>query len=118
MSLHCGRTYGHQRLTRENNRTLRHRPDITCKFKGTQIIKKLLTEAALLAQVGNIVLIKVQIVDVLNHLLKACGNGIAAVIGVGAIKHVKVRDGVAHTLFKVAVCHRHFIIVKQHREIT
>lgn len=59
-------------------RPLRHGVNIAGEAEGAQIFQKFLTENALAAQVRNVLLVKVQILDVFDELLEARRDGEAA----------------------------------------
>ena len=54
LCLHHRSSDGHDRLMREDRRSLRHRPDITLELKITQIRKKIFTENIFAAQICDV----------------------------------------------------------------
>ena len=74
-------------------------------------------KAALGAQVVNILLVEAQLLNVLHHLGQAGRDGKAALVGDGAVKHIKVADAVLQAGLKIAVGHGQLIEVAQHGQI-
>ena len=106
-----------QRFIGEYRRSLGHRPDVPGKAEGPQIVQEILFKKALCPQVGNILFVKMQILDILDQLLQAGSNGIAAAIGNPAEKDVKIGNALLHPLTEIAVGHGHLVEVEQHRQI-
>ena len=106
-----------ERLTRENDGSLGNCPHITREAEGAEIIEKFLREAVFGAEIGDIVLVKVQIVHVFDDLLEACRDGVAALIGILAEKYVEINDLILHARAEIAVAHRQLVKIKQHGEI-
>ncbi len=69
-------------------------PDIAGKFEVLQKGQKLLAEAALGPQVGHVLLIEAQLLNVLHHLGQPRRDGKATLVGNGAVEHVEVADAV------------------------
>lgn len=107
-------THGHQGLAGEYYSSLGNSPDITGEFEAAQVVKELFAKAIFVAQVLDILLVKVQVVDVLHNLLKSRHNGVAPVVGVGSVKHVEICDLVLKTASKVTVAHGQFVKITQH----
>ena len=76
-----------------------------------------LVKEVLGAQVGDIVLVEVEVLDVLHDLLKACHHGVSAAVGVLAVEDVKVDDLIAEACLEVAVGHGQLVEVHQHGQI-
>ncbi len=81
LGLDGGGADGENGLPGEDGRALRHRPDVAGKAEVAQIVQKLLAEAALAAQIGDVLLVKVQLLDIVDDLLQAGGDGKAAPVG-------------------------------------
>ena len=60
----------------------------------------------------------VKIFEVGDQLLDTGHDGIAAAVRNAAEEHIKVCAAVAHTLFKIAICHRELVEVGQHGKIS
>ena len=57
------------------------------KRKFSQIVQEALVKDAAAAEIGEVVLSKMQIADILDHLLQTCRNGKAA-----AVRHIAEED--------------------------
>ena len=108
---------GDQGLPGEHRRPFRHCPHVAGKLKTAQIVQKILLEQVLAPEIGDVVLIEVQVLDVLRQLFQPRGDGEAAPVGHAAEKHVEVSDAVLHPLAEIAVGHGHLIKVKQHGQV-
>ena len=106
--------HDHQRFTGKHHGALGNCPDVAGKAKILQKSQKLFGKASLGTKEGNIVLVKVKRFDILHHLLQSRRNGKAAVIGIVAVKNVKIDDLVLHTVFKIAVAHGQLVKVAEH----
>ena len=106
-----------QWLTREHGRALRHGPDIAGEAEVFQIVEKCLAEQLPAAQIGNVLVGEVQVLDVVDDLLETGGDGVAAVIRYAAEEHVKVADALAQSGLEVPVAHGELIEVAQHGQI-
>ena len=107
----------HHRLTGEDGRALRDRPDITGKLEVAQILQELLVKQVLSPQVLDIVLIKVEVLDVIDQLLQACGNGKAAAVGHIAEENIEIGNSILVTSLKITVAHGQLIEIAEHGHI-
>ena len=117
LGLDCGRAHGEHRLHREDGRPLGHGPDIARETEVFQIVEKALPENAAPAEVGDVLLVKVQVLHIVHDLLQPRCDGVAAIVGHAAEKHVKITDAILHVVGKVAVAHGQFIEIAQHGQI-
>ena len=117
LRLYSGSSDYHQRLTGEYHRTLGNSPDVAFEFEILQIIKKFLAEATFAAEKFNILVGKLQLVDIFHHLLKTCGDSETSVIGIVAVENVKIYYSVADTRLEVSVAHSQLVIVAEHSQI-
>ena len=108
----------HKRLAGKNYRSLGDSPDVSAELKGAQIFKELLREASSAAKILYIALVKVQILDVLDYLLKSRNYRVAAVVGIVAIENVKVNYLVLHSVCEISVAHSKLVIIAKHRKIS
>ena len=108
---------GDDRLHREDGRALWYRPDIACEFEITQIVKEALAEDPARAQVGDVLLVKVQLLNIVDYLLQPRSNSVAAAVGNVAVENVEVADAVLHTVGKVAVAHSQLVEIAEHGQI-
>ena len=83
-------------------------------MKIPEIIQEFLTENVLALKERNVVLVKMQLLDVLHHLFQPCRNGKAAAIRNVPEKHVKVSDFLLEALLQIAVAHGQLIKVAEH----
>ena len=105
------------RLMREDWRALGHRVDIPGEAEGPQVVQKRLVKHAAAPEIGKIRLGKVQVVDIVDHLLQARRDGKAALIRAAAEKDVKIGDGIGHAVDKIAVAHGQLIKIAEHGQI-
>ena len=104
----------YERLARKYRRTLGYGPYVAFKLKIAQIIEEGLREALAAAKICNILLGKMQVVEVFNQLFHACHDGISAAVRYTAEEHIEVCAAVADTLFEVSVRHRKLVKVSEH----
>ena len=71
----------------------------------------------MISQEINILSAEVQILDVIDDLLQASGDGKTAAIGAATIKQIEISDAILVTLFKVTVCHGQFVEVHEHGHV-
>ena len=107
----------HQRLLGEHRRTLRNGVDIAGEAEVPQIVQKLLAEQVSPAEIGDVLLGEVQVLDVVDQLLQTCRDGEAAAIGHLAEKHVEIGDALLAAGLKVAVAHGQLIEVTEHGHV-
>ena len=108
---------GHDRLAREDRRALGHRPDIARKAEIAQIAEEILAENAAAAKIGNVVLVKMELLDIPHRLLQTGRNGEAAVVRHRPEKHVKVGDPILIAALEITVSHRQLIKIAEHGQI-
>ena len=107
----------HQRLLGEHGRTLRNGVDIAGEVEVPQIVQKLLAEQVSPAEIGDVLLGEVQVLDVVDQLLQTCRDGEAAAIGHLAEEHVEIGDALLAAGLKVAVAHGQLIEVTEHGHV-
>ena len=117
LGLRGGGPDGDQRLAGEHRRPLRHGPHVAGKAKAPQVIQEVLLEEVFAPQVGDVVLVKMEVPDILHELLQPRGDGEAAAVGHLAEKHVEIGDLILHPLAEVPVGHGHLIEVKEHGQV-
>jgi hypothetical protein len=117
LRLDGGRADGHDRLAREDRRALGHGPDVAHKMKMAQIVEEALAELVFGAQIGDIVIRKMQVLQILHRLLQPRRNGEAAVVRHVAEKDVEIDDAVLQSALIIPVAHRELVKVAEHREI-
>ena len=82
-----------------------------------QIVQEFLAEQVSPAEIGDILLGEVQVLDVVDQLLQTCRDGEAAAIGHLAEKHVEIGDALLAAGLKVAVAHGQLIEVTEHGHV-
>ena len=117
LGLNGGGPDGENGLVGEHRGALGDGPDVTGEFEAPQKGQKFLAEAVLCAQIVDILLVEAQLLNVLHHLGQAGRDGKAALVGDGAVKHIKVADAVLQAGLKIAVGHGQLIEVAQHGQI-
>ena len=114
LSLDRGRSDRHDRLTREDRRSLGNGIYITCKPEGGKVIKKSLGEQIFLTEKGYIVRGEFKRFYILYDLLESCGYGKSATVGNLAKENVKISYLVSLPKLKIAVSHSKLVkITKQ-----
>ena len=108
---------GDQWLAGEYRRTFRHCPNVTLELKMSEIVEECFGKAAASAQVFDIFFSKMQVFEIVDQLLNASHDGIAATIRDATEKHVKICAAIRDSFFKIAMCHGKFIKVGQHGQI-
>ena len=117
LGLDGGGPDGEDGLVGEDRGALGDGPDVAGELEVLQKGQKLLAEAALGAQVVDVLLVKAQLLDVLHHLGQARCNGKAPLVRDGAVEHVEVADAVLQAGLKVAIGHGQLVEVAQHGQI-
>ena len=117
LRLDRGGAHRNERLAREHRRALRHGPDVAGEAEVFQIVQKCLAEQLPAAQIGNVLVGEVQVLDVVDDLLETGGDGIAAVVRHAAEEHIKIRDAVLHAVLKITVAHRQLIEIAEHGHV-
>ena len=109
---------GHERLARKYRGALGHGPDVALELEAAQVIEKRLGETAAAAEVRDVLLGEAQIFEVRDQLLHAGHDGVAAAVRNSTEEHIKIRPAVAHSFFKISICHRELVKVRQHGKIS
>ena len=117
LRLNGGCAHRDERLTREHGRALRHGPDVAGEAEVFQVVQKCLAEQLPAAQIGNVLVGEVQVLDVVDDLLETGGDGVAAVVRHAAEEHIKIRDAVLHAVLKITVAHRQLIEIAEHGHV-
>ena len=117
LGLDRGGPDGQDRLLGEHGRPLRHGEDVAGELKVGQIVQKSLVEHVPAAQVLDVLRVKVQVLDILDHLLQPRRDGVAALVRHVAEEQIKVRDPVLIPGLKVPVAHGELIEIAQHGHV-
>ena len=117
LRLDGGRAHRDERLAREHGRALRHGPDVAGEAEVFQIVQKCLAEQLPAAQIGNVLVGEVQVLNVIDDLLETGGDGVAAVVGHAAEEYIEVGDAILHVVVEIAVAHRQLIKIAEHGHV-
>ena len=109
--------HGEDGLPREDGGALRHGPDVAGETELAQIVQEGLGKAALGAEVGDVLLVKAQLLDILDDLGQPRRYSKASLVRDRAEEHVKVADALAQSGLEVPVAHGELIEVAQHGQI-
>ena len=113
LGLHDRRNDLDERLAREDQRSLRDRPDVAGELELREIVEEVFIEDAESGQVIDILLGKVQFLDVFDELLQARHDGVAAAERIDAEERVEDDRLVLVLVLEVALHHREFIKICQ-----
>ena len=97
----------------ENGGPLRHRPDVPGEPEGFQILQKFGAETIFAPQVGDVLLVKAQLFDIVDDLLQPRRNGEAAPVGDVAEENVKIADLLVHSRLKISVAHGELVEIAE-----
>ena len=111
------RAHGDHRLARENRGSFRNCPDVPVKTEILQGLQEFLVKHPASAQIRDIVLGKMQVLDIVNNLLQTGGNRITAFIRHAAEENVKIRDPILISRFPVTVPHGQFVKIAEHGQV-
>ena len=109
---------GQDRLVREHDGAFLHGPDVAGELEVCQIIQEALIEAALAAEILDVLLGKFQVIQVVDDLLQTGKNGEAAAVRNAAEEHIEHRHLVLQAVDEVAVGHGELIVVGEHGQIS
>ena len=84
-------------------------------MEGFQVFQKISVKDTQRCQIGNIFFCKMKVFNVVDDLLQTCGNGIAAVTGIAAVKCIENNSFVAVLVVKIALHHSKLIKVCEKR---
>ena len=114
LGLDGGGPDGEDGLPGEDGGALGHGPDVAGKAEVLQILQEFRGEAPLAPEVFDVLLVKAEVLDVVDDLGKPGGDGEAAPVGDAAEEHVKVAHPVLQAGLEVAVAHGQLVEVEQH----
>ena len=107
----------HQGLLGEHRGPLRHGINVAGKPEISQIFQEFLAEQVPPPKIRNVLLGEVQVLDVVDQLLQARGNGKAALVRHPAEEHVKIRDLILEAVLEIPVAHGQLIKVAEHGHV-
>ena len=105
---------GHDGLPGEHRRALGHGPDVPGEAEVPQPVQKFRGKDPLGPEIGQVVLVKAQVADILHCLLQPGGDDKAAPVGHVPVKNVEIADVVPFVALEVAVGHGQLVKVEQH----
>ena len=117
LRLHHRAPDDHHGFVGKDRCALGYRPYIAFKMEVRQIVQELLAEDSPAPQVGNVLLIELQILHVVDELLQARKDGKAAIVRNFPEKHIKHRNGVLPPALEITIRHGELIKVNEHRQI-
>ena len=117
LRLNCRRAHRHDRLARKHRSSLGNSPDVALEFEVFEVVQKFLGEHISAAQIFYVLGLEMQVLNVVNDLLKTCADGKAAHVGILAVKHIKIGDFILHVVVEISVAHRQLVIIAQHGQI-
>ena len=98
----------------EHGCSFRNRPDVSGKTEISQILQEFLTEEVSAPEIVNILLRKMQILNVLDDLLQTGSNGKTTAIGTAPEKQIKISNAVCIARGKIALTHGQLIKIAEH----
>ena len=116
LGFHQRSDYLDQRFPRKDNRSFGNGIDIACKMEAAEIFQKIILKEMEAAQIINIIRIKMQIPDIVYHLLQSGTDRIAAVAGIDPVKSVENHDLIGG-VFVVALHHGKLVEVSHQSNI-
>ena len=118
LCLHERTPYAYDRFSREYGATFPDRPDIAGKFKMPEIVKECFAESIQAAKVIQIFFAETKVLQIMNQLLNAGHDGVAAAIRNVTEKEVKVGSRLLKSPAEITIGHGQFVKIRQHRDIT
>ena len=118
LSLRRFGAHGDKRLAGEYDSSLGNSPHITLKAEVLEILKEFFVEYSLGAEIFNVLGIEMQVVDIIYDLFKSGGYGISGVVGIVAVKYVKIDVCVAQAAFFIAVRHGQLVKITKHCKVS
>jgi len=90
LRLNRGRADGQQRFAGEHGRAFRDGVNVAVELEILEVIEEALIEDPLAAQISNIIIGEMQLLDVLDNLLQPRGNRETAAVRHVAEEHVEI----------------------------
>ena len=113
LGLHDGGDDLHQGFPGEYDGALGDRVDIAGKAELMEIVQKVFLKHVQAAQIFDLVVGKMQVLNVLDHLFQPGADSEAVAVGIGAVKHIKDHRLVGVFFFKIPLHHGQLIQVGQ-----
>ena len=116
LGFHNRRDYLHQRLPRKYDGSLRNRIDIAGEMEIAQVFQKVLVEELQTSQIFDVVLVKGQILNIIDDLVKARRDGKAVAGGIFPVKGVENNSFIG-VIFEIALHHGELIKIGQQSQV-
>ena len=117
LRLDRGRAHDDHRLFREDGRALGHGVNVAAEVEVCKIVEEFLAEDTSPAQVVDVLLVEVQILDIVDQLVKTGGNGVPASVRHRAEINVEIGNAILEPCFQVTVAHGQLVKVAEHGHI-
>ena len=117
LCLHDGSSDLDERLSREDYSTLGDSPYVTGKFKVPEVLNELIIEVIVGLEELKIIFREFQVRKIIDDLLNACHDCIAAVLRNIPEECVEINDRIAAAVIKITVCHGKLIEVREHAHV-
>ena len=82
-----------------------------------KIVQKLLAENTAGTEICDILLVKVQILDIVDQLVETGGDGVTAAVRHGAEVNVEIGNAILEPGFQVTIAHGQLVKVTEHGHI-
>src|SRR5699024_11053903 len=105
-------------LSGEDDRSFRNGVNISRKTEGFQIHQKILSKKSDGTQIVDILLVKMEVFHVVDHLLQTGGDGKTVSVGIGAEERVEDHGLVGIFSMKIALHHGKLIQIRQQGEVS
>ena len=105
------------RLPGEDGSTLWDGPDVTREFEIAEIVQEPLGKQILAPEIFNVLLRKMQILNIGDDPLQTCADGVTAMVRNIAEKDIEIGDPILQPRFQITISHGQFVKVAEHRHI-
>ena len=117
LRLDRGRAHDDHRLFREDGRALGHGVNVAAEVEVCKIVEEFLAEDTSPAQVVDVLPVEVQILDIVDQLVEAGGNGVPASVRHRAEINVEIGNAILEPCFQVTIAHSQLVEVAEHGHI-
>ena len=102
---------GDDRLVRKYRSSFRNCPYVALELKFSEILQKIFAEKVFTSQIFDILIGKLEIPQIVDHLLYSGHDRISPAVGHSPEEHIKIGDIICHTCLKIAVGHGELVKV-------
>ena len=117
LRLDRGCAHNDHRLLGEHGCALGHGVDVAAEMEVCKIVQKLLAENTAGTEICDILLVKVQILDIVDQLVETGGDGVTAAVRHGAEVNVEIGNAILEPGFQVTIAHGQLVKVTEHGHI-